>query len=180
MTNKNKVSHHKINKDRSPYDFYPTEPSFTKVLMDRIKFNGLILEPACGTGKMSEVIESYGYKVKSSDLIDFKYGSIEDFFNIKNAENIITNPPYNIGLEFINHALQITSSKIAMLMKLSFLDGQKRNKELFSINPPHKVIVISNRMSQSDGSKSQFAHAWFIWDNKIKKSTTTLNWAMAK
>lgn len=171
---------HRRNENRDPHDYYPTEDTFTEVLMDREGFEGEILEPMCGTGEMTEIIECYGFVVRSSDLIDRGYGKTKDFFDVTRAENIITNPPYKIGQKVVEHALRITEKKVAMLMKLSFLEGIKRNG-LFLRNPPNKIIVISDRMTSPEGDKSQFPHAWFIWNNQdIVTRQTILTWAMAK
>jgi hypothetical protein len=60
-------------------------------------FEGDIWEPACGDGAISKVLETAGYRVVSTDLIDRGYGAGGHNF-LKStkplAKNIITNPPY--------------------------------------------------------------------------------------
>lgn len=73
--------------------------------------------------------------------------------------------------EFVEHALDISqeSVKVAMFLKLTFLEGQKR-KDLFKKYPPKKIYVFSNRVDcWKNGTKPQKAakavcYAWFIWE----------------
>ena len=58
---------------RAENDFYPTPPQTTQTLLDRVKFNKEVWEPACGEGDMSEVLMQNGYEVFSSDLVDRGY-----------------------------------------------------------------------------------------------------------
>lgn len=55
--------------------------------------------------------------------------------------DIITNPPYSMGLEFVQRALESVrpSGKVAMFLKVQFLEGQKRG-EFFRHTPPEKFI----------------------------------------
>lgn len=68
----------------------------------------------------------------STDLIDRGYGTGGVDF-LKATENpygaIITNPPYKIALKFIEKALDISDegTKIAMFLKLTFLEGKDVN-----------------------------------------------------
>ena len=61
-------------KNRNKHDFYPTPEIATVRFLEAERFEGEIWEPACGDGAMSRVIERYGYRVKSTDLIDRGYG----------------------------------------------------------------------------------------------------------
>ena len=126
--------------ERQKEDYYATEPKATEWLCKLEKFDGRILEPSCGEGHISEVLKKAGYDVVSRDLIDRGYGDVADFLSIDNTEwegDIVTNPPYKYAKEFVEKALQIipTGNKVAMFLKLTFLEGKNR-KELFKITPP--------------------------------------------
>jgi hypothetical protein len=56
---------------------------------------------------------------------------------------IITNPPYKYAKEFVEKALELIddSRKVAMFLKLTFLEGKAR-KKLFASAPPEKNICI--------------------------------------
>lgn len=51
--------------------------------------------------------------------------------------DIITNPPYKFAREFVEKALEVVADgqKVAMFLKLTFLEGQAR-RELFRRCPP--------------------------------------------
>ena len=81
-------------------------------------------------GHLSKRMIELGKKVHSTDLINRGYG-IGGVDFLKATENpyeaVITNPPYKIALEFIEKALDISDegTKIAMFLKLTFLEGKK-------------------------------------------------------
>ncbi len=167
--------------DREKDDFYATPSEATQKLLEFEKFDGKIYEPCCGQGHISKVLINNGYDVESSDLIDRGYGNsrIDFLMEYKKRDNIITNPPYGrLLMQFVRQAENIANKKIAMLLKLTFLEGQER-KSFFRQFPPVRVHVFSKRLSLMKNGNSydggMMALAWFVWDKKVKKSTT-INW----
>lgn len=167
-------------------DFYPTPAWATHALMLNEKFEGSIWEPACGDGAMSEVIEQYNPdQVHSSDLFDHGYGFtgfdfLKDTDTVK-VDNIITNPPYNIADEFVLKALEATNKKVAMLVRLAYLEGQERFKTIYDVQPPSRVWVFSERItfykkSAIKKGNGTTAYAWFIWDKEDTSGKTDLKW----
>ena len=63
-------------------DYYATEPKATEWLCKLEHFEGRILEPSCGEGHMSRVLEAAGYEVVSRDLVDRGYGEVADFLSL--------------------------------------------------------------------------------------------------
>ena len=109
---------HNANNDRNENDFYETPLDAIEDLIKHEKFNGNIWECSCGNGAISKPLIDYGYKVYSSDLIDRGYGEQLDFLKSDLvADNIITNPPYKISLDFVLKAKTQCRSKIAMFFK---------------------------------------------------------------
>jgi hypothetical protein len=53
------------------------------------------------------------------------------------ATNIVTNPPYN-SAGFVGAGLQKASRKLALLLRLAFLEGNRANT-LFAKTPPARV-----------------------------------------
>ena len=51
--------------------------------------------------------------------------------------DIITNPPYKYAKEFVEKALEVIpkGNKVAMFLKLQFLEGKARRK-MFETSPP--------------------------------------------
>lgn len=171
-------------------DYYATEPKAVEILLQHENFNNYIWEPACGGGHISKVLGKHGYKVKSSDIIDRGYTPTEiiDFLKVSKADvkqdysrDIITNPPYKYAKEFVEKALELSmdSTKIAMFLKLTFLEGKVR-KELFQTSPPKKVYVFSSRVCCGkngvfDSKNNAVAYAWYIWE-KGYIGETTIDW----
>jgi hypothetical protein len=155
---------HNSKGDRKKDDFYPTPPEATMALMDREIFNGNIWECACGNGAMSKVMIDKGYEVYSSDLTDRGYGEVGiDFLKAdKKVDNIITNPPFNLSTEFTIKALKQANNQVAMLNKLSFLEGLKRKELIFSQKKLKKIWIFSRRVRF--GGNGLMAFAWFIFD----------------
>lgn len=149
---------------RADADYYATEPAATDWLCKIEQFQSPILEPSCGEGHISRQLIAHGYDVVSRDLVDRGYGEVADFllFNDETWEgDIITNPPYSKAQEFVTQALQMVrpGRKVAMFLKLTFLEGKKR-AELFKIAPPHP------RMGQPLSPKVRHEwrlrqHRWF-------------------
>lgn len=164
--------------ERQKEDYYATDPIAVELLLDLETFNKDIWECACGEKHMSNVLEKRGFNVRSSDIIK-RCDDIEeyDFLKKENIEwngDIITNPPYKYAEEFIYKALQIipTGNKVAMFLRLQFLEGKKR-KQLFTNFPPSKVLISSSRIicaknadfeKMKQGGGSAVAFAWFIWE----------------
>ncbi len=181
-------------KEREDNDYYATEPKAIELLLELETFSPYVWECACGGGHLSKVLKAHGHKVKSSDIIDRGYPGTEiiDFLkvtksDIKNdfSRDIITNPPYKYAKEFVKHALEISmdSTKIAMFLKVQFLEGKAR-KELFEKYPPKKIYVSSSRLlcakngefqKMRDGGGSAVAYAWFIWE-KGYTGDTVVRW----
>lgn len=170
--------------ERAKLDYYSTDPDTVKALLRVQEFNNNILEPACGGGAISETLKKASYSVKSSDLVPRGYGEQLDFFKITSWEgDIVTNPPYTEALEFVLHALKITQegAKIAMLLRLQFLEGTKRYISLFKTQPPKYIYCFVKRQNcykngtEKPWGHSAVAYAWFVWV-KGSKTESILRW----
>lgn len=180
--------------DRAENDFYATNPKAVDMLLEKEKFYGRCLEPCVGQGHIADVI-----KVKSDcadviglDLVDRGYENtiVNDFLKWstdKRFDSIITNPPYSIAAEFAEKGLSLLNDggKMAMFLKLQFLEGAKR-KEFFEKYPPKYIYVFRNRMATwklgspinpNTGKKwcEVICFAWFIWE-KGSKTEPIIRW----
>lgn len=173
--------------DREINDYYATDPKALELLLEQESFSNDVWECACGEGHLSEVLINNGYKVKSTDLIDRGYGiGGVDFLEIPLQEqvdaDIITNPPYKYAQDFVEKAIESISDghKVAMFLKLQFLEGKTRRK-LFDKYPPSKIYVASGRINcckngdfSAENRKSHSsaqAYAWFIWEKPFHGDT---------
>jgi hypothetical protein len=166
-------------------DFHPSPPVAVEALCRVEKFDGMIWEPACGNGVISKILEAQGYRVISSDIVDRGYGKGGvDFLkcNPPKVANIVTNPPYNMANSFVEKAIAVTTGKVVMLLRLSWLEGQERHRRIFKHTPPARVWVFSKRIPRMhrDGwtgpkSTSTMPFAWFVWDHATP-GPTILGW----
>ena len=60
--------------EREKHDYYATDPKAMELLLELETFNHNVLEPSCGEGHLSKVLEEHGYNVTSRDLIDRGFG----------------------------------------------------------------------------------------------------------
>ena len=168
--------------ERAELDYYATDPEAVKALLRVENFSHYIWEPACGGGHIAEVLKDAGYDVLCSDIVDRGYPGqthVANFFKVKqaNIRDIITNPPYSQAKEFAERALDISGNfrKVAMFLKLTFLEGAKR-KELFDKYPPIRIYVFRNRVDcwkngiKPDKPSKAVCYAWFIWEKGYKGS----------
>lgn len=163
-------------------DFFPTPEWATHALIENENFKGDIWECACGNGAMSRVLEETGCQVPSSDLYDRGYGEtgIDFLTATRQADNIVTNPPYNSAEGFVASGVKLAKYKFALLLRLAFLEGAKRARTIFSDCPPSRVWVFSERITfyplgaEVKGTGTT-AYAWFVWD-KDAPSGTELRW----
>lgn len=164
---------------RPSSDFYPTPHGATKALLQHERFPGAIWEPAAGHGDICEVLRSEGFtEIFTSDKHNHLGGPIHDAYGDftgmdrgdRRVDHIVTNPPYGVAEKFIRHALTQADSKVAMLLRLAFLESITR-RPFFDDNPPARVWVFRKRLSLYPYGHSQLgkgggktAMAWFVWD----------------
>ncbi len=168
-------------------DLYETPKWATEQLLKVEEFVGLILEPACGLGAISDVIkEQLQTRVVSRDLIDYGYGRTCDFLSdwehFYEIDNIITNPPYVLAEQFIQKSKLIANNKIAMILKLSFLESEGRRELFADTNFPLRTVYVFRKRVQMyphginrPKNSGTIAYAWFVWD-KHYQGKTMVEW----
>lgn len=176
--------------EREAVDFYSTDPDCVKDLLELEQFGNKVLEPCCGNGNIAKVLANAGYDVTATDLYDHGYGTTGvDCFDYADIDrDIITNPPYSLTTEFIEHMINELKSgrKMALFLKLQVLEGQARYQKIFSQGKLKRVYVYVNRVAcyknderyqkNEDGSLkldkdgnpkkigSACAYMWAIWE----------------
>jgi hypothetical protein len=167
----------RTNPDRG-LDYYATPQKALEDLLQREQFQN-VWECADGEGHLCGVLKKYGLLARHSDLVDRGCGSIIDFLKYQGEweGDIITNPPYRYAMQFVLKALEIIPDgrKVAMLLKIQFLEGKQRRKLLFNENPPARIYVWSDRISCALNGKfdkikhgSPMMFAWFVWEKGFK------------
>lgn len=155
---------------RKPADFYPTPPDATWVLLEWLGLprGTRVKEPACGDGAMARVLEASGLSVDASDLrSDSGYGrGGVDYIKTpgERTDWVITNPPFNVAVGFIETALAQTPN-VAMLLKSQFWHARSRI-ELFERSPPAAVLPLTWRPSFLEaerGNSPLMDVMWVVW-----------------
>lgn len=159
---------------RRELDYYPTPKEVTIALMDflNMPIGSVIWEPACGEYAMSKVIESYGHKVISTDIM---YG--DDYLKTTNScQAIITNPPFEQAEQFIRKSVK-EAQLVAMLLKSQYWHAAKRF-HLFKECPPAYVLPLTWRPDfleheRENGKKGAptMEVMWTVWETTCQHET---------
>lgn len=169
---------------RKGADYYPTPAWATEALLIYEQFEGTIKEPCCGEGFMAEVLENAGYDVIASDKYDYGYGKVKNAFKIKRADNIITNPPFNLAEKLARKFVRVTDNKVALLLRLSFLESARRYA-FFEEYAPTRIYIFTERVSMypAKTAKSKkkkatgtVAYAWFVWEKGDMIAEPRVHW----
>jgi hypothetical protein len=168
--------------ERKPADLYPTPVDATESIMPllgALQDHGYlpsdiirVLEPACGDGRISRVLEWHGMEVTSSDLREFSgYGVGKvDFLSpgmkalAGHYDLLFTNPPFSLAWEFLEQARAI-APVVVFLVKQNFWNTKGRLK-LWDENRPTFFLPITWRLAflQEERGKSPLMDcAWCVW-----------------
>lgn len=153
---------------RRALDFYPTPADVTVALLDFLDLAPCtVWEPACGDGAMARVIEARGHSVMSSDIREdsgFGEPGVDFLRAVRACDAIITNPPFKVSGEFIEHALT-QAPIVAMVLKSQYWHARKR-AALFAKHPPAWVLPLTWRpdflAGERGGSPTMEVH-WTVW-----------------
>jgi hypothetical protein len=163
------------------HDLYETPPEATEALLRVENLPRCVWECACGPGAIVRILRGASHRVLATDLVD--YGSPDqdhggwDFLLQRNlpeiangdaVEEIISNPPFKLAGEFVEHALKLCP-RVIMLLCLWFYESKRRNSILDG-GQLARVHVFRNRLpimhrANWDGPKvsNPTAFAWFVW-----------------
>lgn len=187
-------SSHHCEEEREENDYYATNPAAIDKLLEVENPSRYIWECAAGENHLANRLKEKGYEVFSTDIIErnVKLDEILDFLKVekRNYDNfdILTNPPYKYAKEFVLKAMDLIpeGNKVYMFLKLTFLEGKARRKEIFDKFPPKNIYVLSERlMCAKNGKFSKYnnkgnahgavAYAWYVWE-KGYQGDTVLRW----
>lgn len=176
-------------------DFF-TQPHATRALLEHVKIASgdverTAWEPACGGGHVSQVLRDEGIDVLSTDVFDYGYAGFDGEWDFLSSEKpdfspdvdwIVTNPPYQRdGVEkFVHRALEYTPN-VAVLARLTWLEGMGRCERLFTVKPPSLVLVLSERLGFERGTcvigkKGMIPYAWYVWEEGVEG--TRVEWIL--
>ena len=149
-------------------DFVKTPKEITEALLKYEKFEGNILEPCCGDGAISKVLEKQ-YQVISSDKFKNGYGEQKDLFEITESyDNIITNPPFTQQQLIKKHLLSITKNKLVLLWYAKNIGNEIETKSSKHL----KTVYIFKSKVPWVEVKIGWLFAWYVWDKNYEGDIT--------
>jgi hypothetical protein len=183
---------HESGYPRIERDLYPTPRWPVDALLEHIDIAGLrIWEPACGDGRMVEVLKGAAADVYATHiedrgytgldrLIDFTMSTQLEFFKIKGDNNftgIVTNPPLGqrgkLAVAFIQVGLvRMGEDGFLALLLPSDFDSAKARRLLFGKCARFVgKIILTRRIKWFDSGTADHSKnlkessAWFLWGN---------------
>lgn len=157
-------------------DLYETPSMAVDSLLRVEKLPQYLWEPAAGPGSIVKVLRAAGHTVLASDLVDYGVDSHfhgRDFLMEHKApdgcECILTNPPFKLAEEFVEHALELCP-RVIMLLRLAFLESNRRtrileNRGLARVHVFRLRLPMMHRAEWAGRkANSGMAFAWFVWD----------------
>lgn len=157
-------------------DLYQTPAVAVHSLLREQPLPRYLWEPAAGRGAIVNTLRDAGHVVLASDLVDYNQPSHfagRDFLLERKApygcEAIVTNPPFKLATEFVEHALNLVPL-VVMLLRLAFMESVRRTNILEN-RGLERVLVYRRRlpMMHRDNytgpkANSGMAFAWFVWN----------------
>ena len=112
-----------------------------------------------------------------ADIVDRSFGfMVQDFaFATEPVDNVVTDPPFALARQFVDHALELTRRRIAILFSIARLNAARwledtPFRQLWLLTPrpsmpPGEVIL---RGEKPGGGKTDFA--WLVFEQAIQVS----------
>lgn len=177
---------------RRENDFYETPQELCDLILERFTSKitpSSILDPGCGTGNFADAARrTYPHATvvgidKDPNVLDVasKRGLYVTQSDIQDWSGryslIVGNPPYNQAATFIKTCLNMLTpvGYVAFLLRLNFLESQKRYAGLFKDHPPSEIWVLPARPSFTKGGTDATSYGIFLW-KKVPPTITTLEW----
>jgi hypothetical protein len=142
------------------------------------KFEGEIVDPACGWGRILRSAKDAGHAVRGSDIVIRPSGDAEidalkcqaDFrVCVGRVDNIACNPPYRAYPTFAEHALKVATRKIALIFPVARLnaarwieDAPLRRIWLMQPRPPMPPGVYLEAGHKPGGGRVDFC--WLVFE----------------
>ena len=156
---------------RSPNDFYPTPHSIIWTAIRMLGWrNPQFWEPCAGDGRFADALDNaHGVRCLRHDI-----ETGEDFFDWKYAQapDIVTNPPFKMIRQFIDHAFAIGVQRMALVCPERLWACQKGFEQKQRHNPSRFINLAWREDYLGKGGSPDRALAISIWDEPNAPSTT--------
>lgn len=181
---------------RDAHDFYVEPEWCSRRLFQEERFDGEVVDPACGFGRIVRAAAEAGINAVGTDIVQrwpdagltVERGLapsviVSDFLGPdwgrigpnrawwRRPTNIASNPPFGHADDFITLALALATTKVAMLLPLTWMAGGARSRWL-ATTPLRRIWVLTPRPSMPPGAVIEAGmkpgggtkdFAWFVW-----------------
>lgn len=112
---------------REEHEHYVEETWCSSRLFCVEKFQGRIVDPACGFGRVVKSAALAGYSAAGADIVQRAPGyPVNDFFqSTELADNFVSNPPFKQFQAFALHALACSTRKVALIWQVPRLNAAR-------------------------------------------------------
>jgi hypothetical protein len=179
---------------RNEFDWYPTPWWCVRRFMEVVHLEGTNwLEPSAGEGAIIEGTEDYRKDVLwnavelRSEALKALTGALapswerngsgrlwcpQNFLKIKSVypepDVVISNPPFGLAAQFIEHAFNLTQRYVVMLLRVNYWGSEERHA-FMSTNPPDTYVLPNRAGFTADGKTDSIEYGWFVWDKTVKR-----------
>lgn len=166
---------------RRKLDQYFTPLFFTEVLHNHpiITDDQKLFEPCSGQGDIVQVLDLEGKRLVVTNDIDGELPSDfhadarkpECFDFIRNDPDpkswvIVTNPPFRSAFPILQNAVASGASKVALLVRLTFLEPTDERQAWLKQNPPSQIIIMPRWSFLNNGKTDSATYAWIVWERE--------------
>ncbi len=156
--------------------FAPTPLGCVEALIraEGSRFPTVVWQPCCGDGALSRPMRRAGVTVIESDLVDRGAGQSRIDFLMEQkawANAIVSNPPFKLACEFIEHGFKLNVSYIAFLLKGDFLNSEA-SRQLCNAHRPARVYALAWRPDFTGEGRPTMTCSWYIFTNLAPSRTT--------
>ncbi len=156
----------------SGYDQCQTPDYAVEPLLPYLGRFQMIWEPAEGEGNITRFLTKSKRMTLGTDILT---GTNFFTYSLSDYDIIVTNPPYSIKYEWIQHCYEL-DKPFALLMPLETLAAWKAQKYFrehgISLLVPNKRINFKRPNAGWNGGGAQFPTAWFCWRLPINDTIT--------
>jgi hypothetical protein len=152
-----------MNQRAEPHDSlddFPTPPWATRAVCEKLMARGeplasqRVWEPCCNRGFMARPLGEYFGRVFATDIHDYGWDgqdAVCDFLidwgmDDPGVDWVFANPPFRLGLEFIQQALRYARRGVALFVRTNFVEGQGRYDALFRDTPEAVFLPFVERV----------------------------------
>lgn len=163
---------------RHPIDLYPSPDGVIAPLLNIVGLpRGVVWECAAGMGALTKQLRSAGCSVVETDIlsgVDF----LEQSTMPAGISTILTNPPYKLSGEFVQHALDLRCDQVVMLLPFKWMGGAGPR---WKLTQHISICILMGRLKMlplgaiDKGHGGTVDFAWFVFRQQRSSRITMFN-----